>query len=68
MDTLVRPQRGRPRHFDYKSKKEYHHNYYIANKDKWCGDYICDCGFVCSLVNKKRHFLSKYHLKKMETK
>ena len=68
MDSnLQKLPRGRPRQFEYATKEEYNRQYYLFNKEKWNGDFVCPCGMVCSLVNKNRHLQSKYHLKKMES-
>jgi hypothetical protein len=67
--VVKRIPRGRPRHFEYKTKQEYHKAYYILHKHKWNMDYKCpSCELVCSYVNKGRHEKSSYHLRIVEQK
>jgi hypothetical protein len=66
---VKRIPRGRPRNFEYKTKKEYHKAYYILHKHKWNMDYQCpSCELVCSYINKSRHEKSSYHLRMVEQK
>ena len=68
-ESVKRMPRGRPRHFEYKTKQEYHKSYYILHKHKWNMDYQCpSCELVCSYVNKGRHEKSSYHLRIVEQK
>ena len=68
-EAVKRMPRGRPRQFEYKTKRDYHKAYYILHKHKWNMDYQCpSCELVCSYVNKGRHEKSSYHLRIVEQK
>jgi len=64
-----RVPRGRPKFHTPESRREYYRKYYKENREKWVSDYFCEtCELYCSFVNKNRHKVSKFHLKKLEQK
>ena len=44
-------------------KKEYRHNYYEVNKEKWKIKKTCECGGRYTSNSRANHFKTKKHLK-----
>jgi hypothetical protein len=67
--TKQRVPRGRPKQYEFKDQSAYFKDYYQKNKAKWNSDYLCPaCDLYCSIINKSRHFKSRFHLNNVENK
>jgi hypothetical protein len=45
---------------------EYYKAYRDSHRDKYQGDWICECGMKCRFINKYRHHRSEQHKKWVE--